>query len=383
MPSKETNSPNNANRDTGFQGKTEKDTPDKAGKHVSVYSCGVAVVDLHKNVVKVNAQLRQWLNLNQQQGSVSCHRYLWEKERPCPQCPLSQAEAISTESVSLIHEHHSPTGRTRSYRVIVVPLPPLQSGPDHILEVVQDITETRKIERQIQQSDKMATVGELASGLAHEIGTPLTVIQGTAEYLMADLYRDDPKYQEFEIILSQTSRITALIEHLLNFSRYSNPEMRPLDVNELILKVLTLMDHQINKYNCFVKTVFEPGLPRISGDQNQLEQAFLNVVVNALQSMQDKGTLTITTRRLSNGGKWIAIRFADTGCGISETNIRRIFDPFFTTKSVGKCTGLGLTVSHRIVEDHNGTLEVESSLGKGSTFTIKLPYDDDGTSSSQ
>ena len=171
------------------------------------------------------------------------------------------------------------------------------------------------------------------------------------------------------------------MEQLLNFSRYSNPEMGPVDVNDLILSVLSLMDHHINKYNCSVKTIFEPDLPVISGDKNQLEQAFLNVILNAVQSLQDNGTVTITTQSLKDSGAWVTVSVADTGSGISETNIKRIFDPFFTTKSVGKCTGLGLTVSHRIIEDHNGIIEVESTLGKGSTFTIKIPYEDNGTTS--
>jgi PAS domain S-box-containing protein len=246
------------------------------------------------------------------------------------------------------------------------------------LGIGKDITEVKRIERRMQQSDKMATVGELAAGLAHEIGTPLTVIQGTTEYLMMDVDADDPNRQEFETILSQTSRITELVEQLLNFSRYSNPEMGPVNVNDLILDVLSLMDHQINKYNCFVETIFEPDLPVVSGDKNQLEQAFLNILLNAVQSMQDNGTITITTRSIRNNGTWVAVSFADTGCGISDLSIQRLFDPFFTTKSVGKSTGLGLTASHRIVEDHNGIIEVESSLGKGSTFTIKIPYEDHG-----
>ena len=247
------------------------------------------------------------------------------------------------------------------------------------LGIGKDITEAKKIERRMQQSDKMATVGELAAGLAHEIGTPLTVIQGTTEYLMMDMDPGDPARQEFETILSQTGRITELVEQLLNFSRYSNPEMGPVDVNDLLLNVLRLMDHQINKHDCFVETIFEPDLPVISGDKNQLEQAFLNVLLNAVQSLPGRGTVTITTRAIENGGPWVAVSFADTGCGISETNIKRIFDPFFTTKSVGKCIGLGLTACHRIIEDHNGIIEVESALGTGSAFTIKIPYENNGT----
>lgn len=243
------------------------------------------------------------------------------------------------------------------------------------------IKKLKKIERQMQQSDKMATIGELASGLAHEIGTPLTVIQGTTEYLMMDMDDDDPKRQEFEIILSQAGRITQLIEQLLNFSRYSNPEMRPLDLNDLIAKVLRLMEHQISKYNCQVITDFEEELPPISGDESQLFQAFLNILLNAVQSLSNKGTVTVTTRRETDHGLWSVVSIADTGCGISEVNLKRIFDPFFTTKAVGKSTGLGLTVSHRIIEDHDGIIEVESSLDQGSTFTIKIPYPKDGTHS--
>ena len=247
------------------------------------------------------------------------------------------------------------------------------------LGIGKDFTEFKRIERQLQQSEKLATVGELAAGVAHEVGTPLNVILGTAEYLMMEMEGDGPKIEELKVIISQAEHITKLIHQLLNFSRYNKPEFKSIDINSLIRDTLKLTDLQIVKEKIKVNTDLQSDIPSIIGDDNQLLQVFINIIVNAVHAMSQGGTLTISTELdkspslASNNNGFVNIRLSDTGCGIHPQNIQKIFDPFFTTKDIDKGTGLGLTVSHRIVEDHGGAISVESRVSKGTCFTVRLP----------
>jgi PAS domain S-box-containing protein len=248
---------------------------------------------------------------------------------------------------------------------------------------IEDVTDRVALAQEVQQAEKLAVVGQLAAGIAHQIGTPLNVISGSAEYLMMEWGDEKPRPQELEIIIAQTDRITKLIQQLLNFARPARMELRSLDLNELLQGLLSLTEHQIAKGQIGVQTDFASDLPPIPGDANQLEQAFLNIVINAWHAMPDGGRLTLGTRavpaserhrrvgRAAQAGVEVVIR--DTGTGIAPEHIERIFDPFFSTKGVGKGTGLGLAISRRIVEDHHGSIEVDSAIGRGTTFTIWLP----------
>ncbi|MGD0266683.1 MAG: ATP-binding protein [Candidatus Methylomirabilota bacterium] len=250
---------------------------------------------------------------------------------------------------------------------------------------IEDVTDRVSLEREVQQAEKLAVVGQLAAGIAHQIGTPLNVISGSAEYLMMEWGTDRPRPQELEIIVAQTDRITKLIEQLLNFARPARMALQPLRLNDLMRDVLGLTEHQIAKGRIAIKTDFQPDLPAITGDENQLEQAFLNIVVNAWHAMPIGGTLTIRTRsaptadRPGRAGRAapasVDVIIADTGIGIPAEHLPRIFDPFFSTKGVGKGTGLGLAITRRIVEDHHGIIEVASEVGRGTTFTIHLPVE--------
>jgi len=248
---------------------------------------------------------------------------------------------------------------------------------------IEDVTDRVALEREVQQAEKLAVVGHLAAGIAHQIGTPLNVISGSAEYLMMEWGTDRSRPQELEIIIAQTDRITKLIEQLLNFARPARMALQPVKLNDLLRDVLGLTEHQIAKERIAIKTDFQSDLPTIVGDENQLEQAFLNIVVNAWHAMPMGGTLTLRTRSAPMGDRLrrrglvapasVEVIIADTGIGIAAEYLPRIFDPFFSTKGVGKGTGLGLAITRRIVEDHHGIIEVASEVGRGTTFTIRLP----------
>lgn len=248
---------------------------------------------------------------------------------------------------------------------------------------IEDVTDRVSMAQEVQQAEKLAVVGQLAAGIAHQIGTPLNVISGSAEYLMMEWGAERPRPRELDIIVAQTDRITKLIQQLLNFARPARMELEVLKLDDLLREVLGLTGHQIAKEKITIHTDFQPDLPPITGDANQLEQAFLNIVINAWHAMPDGGTLTFRTRlvppidrgrRFGRAGTpGVEIIISDTGTGIPSEQLPRIFDPFFSTKGVGKGTGLGLAISRRIVEDHHGSIEVTSEVGCGTTFTIWLP----------
>ncbi len=248
---------------------------------------------------------------------------------------------------------------------------------------IEDVSDRVALAQEVQQAEKLAVVGQLAAGIAHQIGTPLNVISGSAEYLMMEWGTEKQRPHELEIIVAQTDRITKLIQQLLNFARPTRMELEPLKLNDLLREVLGLAEHPIVRGQISVQTEFQEGLPLITGDGNQLEQALLNIVINAWHAMPDGGTLTLRTRaapapdRLRRSGRpaapGVEASIEDTGTGISPEHLPHIFDPFFSTKGVGKGTGLGLAISRRIVMDHHGSIEVASELGKGTRFTIWLP----------
>ena len=262
----------------------------------------------------------------------------------------------------------------------------LRGATDEVVGAVlaiEDMTDRVALSQEVQQAEKLAVVGQLAAGIAHQIGTPLNVISGSAEYLMMEWGAEKPRPQELEIIIAQTDRITKLIQQLLNFARPARMELRPLDLSELLREVLGLTEHQIAKGQISVETDLRAGLPPTVGDANQLEQALLNIVINAWHAMPGGGRLTLRTRPVPAGERHhrvgrpatsgVEAIIADTGTGISPEHMLRIFDPFFSTKGVGKGTGLGLAISRRIVEDHHGSIDVASEVGQGTTFTIWLP----------
>ena len=230
------------------------------------------------------------------------------------------------------------------------------------------------------QAEKLAVIGQLMAGVAHEVGTPLNVISGNAEYLMMDLREDDPRSEELKLIIAEAERIAGLIRQLLDFSRPRKPRLDQVDLNRLLREVFKLTEHQVSRGRIELEADFQPDLPSIQGDPHQLQQVFLNLFVNACQAMPGGGELTVSTRVSPevhlvprNGRSSVEVCFADTGCGIPEEHCSSIFEPFFSTKDAGKGTGLGLAICQGIVEDHGGVIEVESAVRGGSTFIVRLP----------
>ena len=237
------------------------------------------------------------------------------------------------------------------------------------IEMEKQLEETHL---QLVNSEKMASLGKLAAGIAHEINNPMGGILIYSSLLMEALEGEDARRQDLEKIVQEATRCKEIVKSLLEFSRQTEPKMEPTDINKAITDGLFFLENQALFHNIEIVKNLAPQLPRVRGNGSQLKQVFMNIVVNAAEAMHGGGTLTITTG-LSGDKKDIWIDFADTGEGIPQENLSRIFDPFFTTKEVGKGTGLGLSTSYGIIDGHGGRIDVKSQVGQGTTFRIELP----------
>jgi len=244
---------------------------------------------------------------------------------------------------------------------------------------IQEAEAKLELERSLRQSEKLATVGQLASGLAHEIGTPLNIISGRAELTKRRPEDKEGVQKNQDVILHQTERITKIIQQLLGFVRKKRPEQKALNIQDLLGIILDFLDHQIQKQMVTVVNEMRDNIPSVRGDADQLQQVFLNLILNAIQSMPDGGTLCLSAsvKEISKEGMedshrpYVEICVEDTGVGMDKAVAQNIFTPFFTTKDTG--TGLGLMVSQGIIQDHEGWIEVESEIGRGSLFKVYLP----------
>jgi two-component system NtrC family sensor kinase len=234
-------------------------------------------------------------------------------------------------------------------------------------------------ELRLLQSEKQASVGRLAAGVAHEINNPLTGVLTFTHMLLKRQDIDAEMREDLQTIAAATERVRRIVKGLLDFSRQSKLEPQSTDLNELINATIPLVANQALVKGVLFCFDAGPNIPLRTIDRNQFQSVLLNIIINALDATARGGHIDITTRlALSEGSKGIEIGIEDTGHGISAEHLDRIFDPFYTTKEVGKGTGLGLSVSQGIVERHGGSIRVQSQVGKGSTFTIWLPLDGEG-----
>ncbi len=239
----------------------------------------------------------------------------------------------------------------------------------HLHEAQERLKRTARIERQMMETEKLAALGQLSAGIAHEINNPIGGIKLCFNNLINTEMDEETKQQHIEVVQSGLDRIQAIVKQLLEFSRNTPLNITPVKVDSIIDNVLKISEYTISKKGIKIEKDLSPEIPTLWVDSNKMEQVLLNIIINAIQAMDEGGTLTIKT--------WLEdercnISISDTGRGIPGDIISRIFDPFFTTKEVGEGTGLGLTVSKAIVEQHGGSIEVETSE-RGTTFTVRIP----------
>jgi two-component system NtrC family sensor kinase len=221
-------------------------------------------------------------------------------------------------------------------------------------------------------AERLKATGSLASEIAHELNTPLGGILIYSHLLLEDLPEDDPRRDNIIKINKLAHRCKIIVQGLLDFARQETPESKPVQINRVLSNVIGFLEDHVLFRRISVQTDLDPALPRVRGDENKLEQVFINLFVNAAQSMDGNGTMSMRTEFVPDTSR-VQIECSDTGCGIDDEHLGKIFEPFFTTKQGGKGTGLGLSICHGIVEQYGGSIGIETSKGHGSTFTVSLP----------
>ncbi len=238
----------------------------------------------------------------------------------------------------------------------------------------ESLTHLEEAQQKLVETAKLSALGRMTSDVAHEIRNPLVSIGGFARKCLTTIDPDSKEKRYVQIIVNETTRLEKILRDLLMFTHGPARELQEIDLSGLIEGGLEMNREELEEKGVRVDRRIDPALPRVLGDRGQMEKALMNIILNAVQAMDGTGTLTVGSEAFQKAGtEWVRIEIQDTGAGIPAENLDRIFDPFFTTNETGEGTGLGLSVSRRIVEEHHGNISVKSAVGQGSTFTIELP----------
>ncbi len=338
---------------------------------VESINIGVMALDMEDRIESWNAQMEvmyavpRWQTLRQPLQSILPPEFVEEFYRVRENSGIHNLYKFRLKT---------PAGETRTVNVAIAPLVTRQFEVVGRLVIMDDITERVELEAQLSQADKLTSIGLLAAGVAHEVNTPLAVISSYTQMLAKQLQGDPQKSSLLDKITRQTFRASEIVNNLLNFSRTSGTEFTEIDINKVITDTLALLEHQFKTANIKVQPELTPAISLIHGNAGRLQQVFLNLFLNAKDAMAGGGTLTIGT----SNGNVVSVRVSDTGSGIAPENINRIYDPFFTTKTApregqNRGTGLGLSVTYGIIQEHAGKIRVESNPGRGTTFALDFP----------
>jgi two-component system NtrC family sensor kinase len=246
-----------------------------------------------------------------------------------------------------------------------------------LVAVMTDVTDAAMLQAKLMHTEKMAAVGQLLSGVAHEVNNPLTAIMGFADLLLENPELSSDIKEDLQVIVQEAQRTREIVQNLLSFARQTPPEKQFVDVNQVLRKTIALRGYDLSNHGIELTDDLDPKLPEVIGDAHQLQQVFLNILNNACDAVQEtggRGKIVISTASVSGS---VEVRFQDNGPGIK--NAERIFDPFYTTKEVGKGTGLGLSICYGIVREHNGEIVCcNNDQNEGATFMIRLPLPENG-----
>jgi two-component system, NtrC family, sensor kinase len=338
---------------------------------VESINVGVMALDMEDRIESWNAQMEvmyavpRWQTLTQPLKAIFPAEFVEEFDRMRQDAGIRNLYKFRLKT---------PAGEVRTVNVAIAPLVTRKFQVIGRLIIMDDITERIELEAQLSQADKLSSIGLLAAGVAHEVNTPLAVISSYTQMLGKQLQGDPQKAGLLEKITRQTFRASEIVNNLLNFSRTSGSEIGDVDVNKVIADTLALLEHQFKVAKVEVQNALEPALPAIQGNAGRLQQVFLNLFLNAKDAMPGGGTLRVATLN----GESVSVCVSDTGTGIAPENIQRIYDPFFTTKTSpregqARGTGLGLSVTYGIIQEHAGKIRVESHPGEGTTFILDFP----------
>jgi len=248
-------------------------------------------------------------------------------------------------------------------------------GMEVIYAIARDVSEQHALTDKMVQADKLVLLGQLSAGVAHELRNPLAAVNLNLQVLKRKTPRDNPEYTYVDMALQGVERISKIVDVTLNFSRPAMPDVQRIEINQLIPNVLELTHSSIRKKDIIIDLDLDDSIPKVSADSKQMQQVFINLITNAVDAIDVKGKIEISTYRedgqKNNEGSYVVVSVKDNGIGMPPEELTKIFNPFFTRKSEG--TGLGLPITQRILHQHNGIVDVESQKGVGTTFYIKLP----------
>jgi two-component system NtrC family sensor kinase len=302
----------------------------------------------------------------------TCYATLWGEEKPCRACPLTKVTEEG-KVVTLTREDD----QNRVYEQICSPLP-ASPGAAVMIEKCRDITSQVALQRELVLSEKLAVIGELAAGLAHDIGNPLDGCQHALELVRRRVPPSINVHTFLELMGQGLRRIDLIVSRFLMMAREDGVHKKMVHVPEVIDSALLFLEHRIAERDITIEKDWAPSLPPLLADPDVLCQALTNVLLNAAEAIEGPGKIGITARYREHDGRGsVEIRIADSGCGIHPRDLERIFEPFFTTKPDGKGTGLGLAITKRFILGHGGDVSVHSTVGTGSTVVISLPAEED------
>ena len=336
---------------------------------------GILAADSAGRVTACNSALEEMLGLRRDEATGQRVEDLFSEDFSETLRQVLGNHGWELSELRNIYKLHTATRRGRTL-IINIALAPLKRADSEahtgVLVVLEDVTGRVRLEEQLQQREKLSSIGLLAAGVAHEINTPLTGVSSYTQMLLGMLAEADPKHALLQKIRRQADRATGIVNNLLNFSRTGGvTEFAEVEVNRVLDDTLQLLEPQFRQSRIELARDYDDELPRVYGNAGKLQQVFTNLLLNARDAIPDGGSIRLVTR--AEGRDTVTVEIIDTGIGIAPENVARIYDPFFTTKGVGRGTGLGLAVSYGIVQEHSGHISVESAPGRGTTFRITLP----------
>lgn len=337
-------------------------------------SIPASVYIIDQNFFLISINLRRSGRLNKHPSVLvgkKCYQQLYNREAPCPECRVLETlqNGLSTSRNTRERDNQ---GYFVEWEITTFPIQEADHPPQRVIVFEEDVTEKRNLEANLIQSEKLASVGHLAAGVAHEINNPLAAIIANAQLVKRELPKNSENYGSVELIEMAGLRAAQVVNNLLSLARKEeNDEFGLLSLNETIRSALTLVNHEIKSHSIDVQLDLDENIPPMMASENHLQGVWINMIVNGIDSIdRPGGIISISSRYSSNEFRVI---IADNGNGIPQENLSRIFEPFFTTKVSGKGTGLGLSVCNRVIREHQGSIQVESQSGSGTRFTIILP----------
>jgi hypothetical protein len=346
---------------------------------VESINVGLMAVDLNGSITRLNSALEEIFSLTRDEAVGKNVEELFAEDFADTLHQVLGPDGWHLRQTRQIYKMHTATRAGRSL-VLNIALAPLCADSDEqtgALVVFEDVTQRLHLEEQLQQREKLSSIGLLAAGVAHEVNTPLTGVSSYTQMLLNMLPENDPKHALLLKVKRQADRATEIVNNLLNFSRTgSAAEFAAVDIHRVLDDTLQLLEPQLRRSQIEIVRDYAENLPQVHGNSVKLQQVFTNLILNARDSIANgNGRITLATRKGDDDGL-LMIEVADSGVGIAPEDVAKIYDPFFTTKGVGRGTGLGLAVTYGIVQEHSGHISVSSTPGLGTQFRITLPTSD-------